>query len=99
MWTSLSSLLEFVDRYHGYVVGFGALAAVLLINQLIFRRRWSSYPTREQYLAAYPGCATMDGVVCNACGQRAAGGGVIGAGRIYRCSWCDTELYRVDQNG
>jgi hypothetical protein len=33
MWTTL---LTFWDQYHGLVIGFAALAAVLLANQLIY---------------------------------------------------------------
>src|SRR5215813_188075 len=99
MWNPFSPVLGFLEQYHGLIVGFAALAVVLLLNQLIFRHRWKSYPTLEEYLASHPACDTADGIVCSRCRQRALGGGVIGAGRIYRCSWCDTELYRVDQIG
>ncbi|QPF91418.1 hypothetical protein [Bradyrhizobium commune] len=97
MWNAIAPLLEFVDRYHGLIIGFAALAAVLLLNQLIYRRSWTSYPTREDYLAAHPGCATADGVVCDRCRQKASSMPVKGAGRIYRCAWCETDLYRVDR--
>ena len=99
MWKPLLPLLEFLDQYHGYIAGFAALGAVLLLNQLIFRRRWTSYPTLDEYLAAHPGCDTTEGVVCNRCRQTVSGAGVIGTGRIYRCTWCDTELYRADRIG
>jgi hypothetical protein len=39
----------------------------------------------------------MDGVVCDKCGQKASGMAVAHAGRIYRCTWCDTDLYRIDK--
>src|SRR5215471_4469270 len=99
MWKPFLPLLELLDQYHGWIVGFAALGTVLLFNQVIFRRSWTSYPTLDEYLAAHPACDTTEGVVCSRCGQRALGGGVIGAGRIYRCSWCDTELYRIDKVG
>jgi hypothetical protein len=99
MWKSLSGLVELPDQYHGYVVGFAALVAVLLFNQLVYRRCWKSYPTLEEYLTAHPGCDTTGGIVCSRCRQRAAGGAVMGTGRIYRCTWCDTELYRIDRVG
>jgi hypothetical protein len=60
MWKPILSLVDFVDRYHGLIIGVAALALVLLINQLICRRRWTSYPSREDDLAAHPGCATTD---------------------------------------
>jgi hypothetical protein len=94
MW---KSLLAFLDQYHGLIIGFAVLAAVLFLNQLIYRRRWTSYPTREQYLAAHPGCDTVDGIVCDTCRRKAMVGPVPSMGRIYRCGWCDTELYRIDR--
>lgn len=99
MWKPLSPLVETIDQYHGYIIGFAALAAILLLNQLIYRRSWTSYPTVDEYLRAHPGCDTMKGIVCSKCWQRASGGPVIGAGRLYRCAWCDTELYRIDRIG
>lgn len=95
MW---NSLLGFWDQYHGLIIGFAVLALVLLANQLIYRRFWTSYPTREAYLAAHPGCETADGIVCATCRQKALEGPVAGRGRIYRCGWCETELYRVDKS-
>lgn len=94
MW---NSLLVFWDQYHGLIIGFAVLALVLLANQLIYRRFWTSYPTREAYLAAHPGCDTMDGVVCATCRRKSVGMTVPRAGRIYRCTWCDTDLYRLDK--
>jgi hypothetical protein len=44
MWKPLSPLVELLDQYHGYIIGFAAVAAVLLLNQLIYRRCWKSYP-------------------------------------------------------
>ena len=35
--------------------------------------------------------------VCDRCGTKAARAGVSGRGSIYRCTWCDSELYRVDR--
>ena len=99
MWKPLSPVLEFLDQYHGWIVGFAALAAVLLLNQLIYRRRWKSYPTLEQYLATHPGCRETEGVVCSRCRRKALEARVMGAGRIYRCAWCETELYRIDKTG
>ena len=99
MWNVLSPLVQFLDQSRGYIIGFAALAAVLLVNQFIYRRYWKSYPTLEEYLAAHPGCSTTAGIVCSRCGQRAAGMGVIGAGRIYNCTRCETELYRIDEVG
>ncbi|WP_439364831.1 hypothetical protein ACNJYD_36575 [Bradyrhizobium sp. DASA03005] len=94
MW---NSLLLFWDQYHGLIIGFAALALVLLFNQFAYRRRWTSYPSREDYLAAHPGCATAEGVVCVTCRRKALVAPVAGRGRIYRCGWCDSELYRVDK--
>ena len=94
MWTSL---LTFWGQYYGLAIGFAVLASVLLANQLIYRRGWTSYRTREAYLAAHPGCETADGVICSECGQKAASMPVRGSGRIFRCAWCDTDLYRVDR--
>ncbi|MDD1519564.1 hypothetical protein DCG74_07385 [Bradyrhizobium sp. WBAH42] len=87
----------FWDQYHGLIIGFAALALVLLFNQFASRRRWTSYPSREDYLAAHPGCATAEGVVCATCRRKALVAPVAGRGRIYRCGWCDSELYRVDK--
>jgi hypothetical protein len=92
-----NSLLVLWDQYHGLIIGFAVLALVLVANQLIFRRFWTSYPTREAYLAAHPGCDTANGIVCATCRQKASEGPVAGRGRIYRCGWCETELYRVDK--
>lgn len=61
MW---NSLLVFWDQYHGLIIDFAVLALVLLANQLMYRRFWTSYPTREAHLAAHPGCDTADGIVC-----------------------------------
>jgi hypothetical protein len=99
MWKSLSPLLEFLDQYHGLILGFAALAAVVLLNQLIYRRRWKIYPTLDEYLATHPGCDTTEGIVCSRCRRRALGAEVISTGRIYRCAWCETELYRIDRIG
>ena len=38
MWKSFSPFVEILDQYHGYILGFAALAAVLLFNQLVYRR-------------------------------------------------------------
>jgi hypothetical protein len=35
--------LDSLGAYSGYIVGFAVLAAVLLLNQLIYRCRWKSY--------------------------------------------------------
>jgi len=96
MSTPLMPLLEFFDQYHGLFIGFAALGAVVLFNQLMHARNWKSYPTLQQYLAAHPGCDTAGGVVCNTCRGKAMGMTVPGSGRIYSCAWCETELYRVD---
>ena len=96
MWKSLLPLLEVLDQYHGLFIGFAALGAVVLFNQLFFARNWKSYPTLTQYLAAHPGCDTADGVVCDTCRSKAMGMNVPGSGRIFRCAFCETELYRVD---
>ena len=87
-------MMALIGPYKGLIIGFGVLAAVLLLNLLIYRRRWQSYPTQAQYLAAHPACNQAGGITCHRCGQKAARLGVPGRGRIYRCSWCDTELYR-----
>ncbi|MCP3386833.1 MULTISPECIES: hypothetical protein [unclassified Bradyrhizobium] len=93
MWNYLLALL---DQYQGLIIGFAVLALVLLANLLIYRRNWTSYPTRAAYLAAHPGCDTADGIVCAKCRQKAASMAVPPVGRLYRCTWCDAELYRVD---
>jgi hypothetical protein len=82
----------------GYIVGFGALAAVLLLNQWIFSRRWKSYPTAAEYLAAHPESRKAGDIVCYRCGNRPARMGVRGRGSLYRCTWCEDELYRVDRD-
>jgi hypothetical protein len=97
MAATATHFLALLDPYSGYIIGFGALAAVLVLNQLIFRNRWKSYPTLAQYLAAHPECNRASGVVCDRCGTKAARAGVSGRGSIYRCTWCDSELYRVDR--
>jgi hypothetical protein len=85
--------------YVGYIVGFSALAAVLALNQFVFRRRWKSYPTAAQYLAAHPECDKAGGIVCHQCRGRTSSLAVKDHGRLYRCAWCETELYRVDGGG
>lgn len=97
MWNPALPLLEFWDQYHGLIIGFAALGAVLLVDQWIYRRSWKSCPSLDDYLAAHPGCRTPDGVVCNACPSKALVAPVARMGRIYRCGWCDTELYRIDR--
>jgi hypothetical protein len=82
----------------GWFVGVGALAAVLLLNQWIFRRRWTSYPTAAEYLAAHPGSRKAGGIVCHRCGKTPARMGVSGRGSLYRCTGCEDELYRVDRD-
>jgi hypothetical protein len=52
----ITHFLAALGPYTGYIVGGTGLAAVLLLNQLIFRQRWKSYPTLAQYLAAHPEC-------------------------------------------
>ena len=99
MGRMLSSIYTILDQYGGLILGFAVLAAVLLLNQALFRRRWTSYPTREQYLAAHPECAKAGAIACHRCGQPATAAGVVGAGRIYRCAWCERELFRVDRGG
>lgn len=81
----------------GYIVGFGALAAVVLLNQWIFSRRWKSYPTAEQYQSAHPASRKAGEIVCHQCGGKPASLTVGGRGRLYRCAFCETELYRVDR--
>ena len=84
--------------YIGFVIGAAALGAVLVLNQVIYRWQWKAYPTLARYLAAHPECDKPQSVVCDHCGTGAAGMGVSGRGRIYRCTWCETELYRVDRD-
>ena len=91
-----ASSLDFISWYGGYIFGFATLAAILFLNLLIYRHRWKSYPTLEEYLAAHPECDRVPDVLCSRCGTKAAGAGVVGRGCIYRCTWCETELYRVD---
>ncbi len=99
MWKSLSPLMEFADQYHGFIIGLVGIAGILLLNQLIYRHWWKSYPTLEEYLAAHPNCDTASGIVCSTCRRLASGGPIIGKGRMYWCTRCETELYRVDQTG
>jgi hypothetical protein len=96
MWEPILPLIDFIDRYQGLIIGFAMLAFVLLLNQVIYRLFWTSYPTREDYLAAHPGCAAADGVLCATCREKAASMPVRGSGRIFRCTCCDTDLFRVD---
>lgn len=86
-----------LGAYSGYVIAAGAPAAVLLLNQVIFHHRWKSYPTLAQYSAAHPNCIRAEGVVCHGCGTKGARADVSGRGDIYRCSWCETELFRIDK--
>jgi hypothetical protein len=86
-----------VPSWTGYIVGFGALSGVLLLNQWIFQRRWKSYPTAEQYLAAHPGSRKGGDIVCHQCKGEASSLAVRGRDRLYRCAFCETELYRVDR--
>lgn len=85
--------------FTGYAVGIGGLAAILFLNQLIFRRRWTSYPTAAEYLSAHPGCRKAGDIVCHRCGKKPARMGVSGRGSLYRCTWCEDELFRVDRDG
>jgi hypothetical protein len=80
----------------GYIVGFGALAAVLLLNRWFFRRRWKSYPTATEYLAAHPGARKAGEIVCHRCDGKPMSLAVGDKGRLYRCAFCEIELYRVD---
>lgn len=89
-------MMDLIGPYKGLIIGFCALAAVLLLNLLIYRQRWKSYPTQAQYLAANPNCHKAGGITCHRCGQKPAQLGVGGRGKIYRCSWCETELFRID---
>jgi hypothetical protein len=82
--------------YGGYLIAAGTFGAILLLNQLIFRHCWESYPTLAQYSADHPDCIRGGGVVCDKCGTKAARAGVSGRGDIYRCSWCEDELFRID---
>ncbi len=93
MWKAFTELL---DQYHGLIIGFAVLGAVVLLNQVIYRHRWKSFPTLDEYLAAHPHCGSTAGVLCNGCGRRGAGMGVIGSGRLYTCTHCETGLYRAD---
>ena len=84
--------------YTGYIVAAAGFAAILLLNQWIYRRRWQSYPTLAQYLAAHPHCDAAKGVLCFRCGTKAARIGVRGRGSVFRCTSCETELYRIDRD-
>ncbi|WP_426411081.1 hypothetical protein [Bradyrhizobium ganzhouense] len=97
MWKPFLPLVDFIDRYQGLIIGFAVLGFFLLLNQVIYRLFWTSYPSREDYLAAHPGCASADGVLCATCGQKAVSMAVRGSGRMFRCTWCDAELFRVDR--
>ena len=97
MVDAATHFLELVEPYRGYLIGAGAFGAILLLNQVIFRRYWKSYPTLAQYLAAHPQCDKAGGVVCDSCGTKALRAGVSGRGDIYRCSWCEVELFRIDR--
>ena len=99
MVDSAVHIMDLIGPYKGIIIGISALAAVLLLNQLIYHHRWKSYPTQAQYLAAHPECNKAEGIVCNCCGRKSAQLGVSGRGHIHRCTWCETELYRIDRNG
>ncbi|HEY4031270.1 MAG TPA: hypothetical protein VGM25_13050 [Caulobacteraceae bacterium] len=83
----------------GYILGFGVLAAVLLLNRWVFRRNWRSYPTAAEYLAAHPGARNAGEIVCHTCKGKPASLGLRDKDRLYRCAFCETELYRVDLEG
>ena len=89
--------LESFRPYIGYIVAFAGLASILLVNQLIYKSRWKNYPTRQQYLAANPGCYRADGILCNRCDRPVLPIRVSGKGIVFRCSWCEDELFRVDK--
>jgi hypothetical protein len=93
---SVAHLLEPLRAYSGYILSAGVFGAILFINQLTFRARWETYPTQAEYLTAHPHSNRIGGIVCHDCGTKALRGGVSGKGSIYRCSWCETELFRVD---
>ena len=95
MWNSLLVLL---DQYQGLIIGFSVLALVLLANLLIYRRNWTSYPTREAYLAAHPGCDTADGIVCAKCRQKAASMAVRTCSKVMTDE-TSRELKRKRHNG
>ena len=97
MADSVAHLLDGIGPYKGIILGILVLAAVLLLNQLIYRRRWKSYPSRAQYLAAHPECNKADGTTCYRCGAKSLHLGVRGRGQVHRCSWCEIDLYRIDR--
>jgi hypothetical protein len=97
MADSVAHILDGLAPYQGIILGVLFLAAVLFLNQVIYRRRWKSYPTRAQYLAAHPECNKADGTSCHRCGTKSLHLGVRGKGQLHRCSWCEIDLYRIDR--
>lgn len=82
--------------FWGYVIGAAALGGVLLFNQFIFRRRWTSYPTEEQYRSDHPESRMGRRTVCHKCKKQPARMAVAGRGYLYRCTGCEDERYRAD---
>lgn len=70
MWNAIAPLLEFVDRYQGLIIGFAALAAVLLLNQLIYRRGWTSYPPAKTTSQPTPAARPRMASSATAAGRR-----------------------------
>jgi hypothetical protein len=93
----MAHLLATYKACSGYILSAAVFGAVLLFNQWTFRSRWKSYPTQAEYLTAHPHSNRAGGVVCHDCGTKALRAGVSGRGGLYRCSWCETELFRVDR--
>ena len=98
MGDSAAHLADIFSLYMGIILSIMALAALLLLNQVILGALWQFYPTRAQYLAAHPDCDGAGGITCNRCGAEATYHGVRGKGTIYRCNGCETELFRVDSD-
>ena len=74
----------------------GLLIGKVDFSSLFLNISGTSYPTLAQYSADHPDCIRGGGVVCHKCGTKAARAGVSGRGDIYRCSWCEDELFRID---
>lgn len=90
------NVTDLIAPYWGLIIGLAFVAAVFALNLLVYRHRWQSYPTMAHYLAQHPDCNKAGGVTCNRCGQKAAALRVGSRGHIYRCTWCDVDLYRID---
>jgi hypothetical protein len=56
--------------YSGYLIAAGTFGAILLLNQLIFRHCWESYPTLAQYSADHPDCIRAGALSATSAGRK-----------------------------